>query len=164
MKMPKIFLRKIIIGFLLLVMAAGFTLVLKETLDTKDPESALPTISVQYNDGQVQGVYRAGYSWSFFTTIENRQAPSLAPEDLPLTPVAVLPAHPVKITFSKTPSELRIWRAKGRYSTDYLELSNEQEGVFDTPSMPGVYLYKVKADWGSRGTIQYYFALDVQAQ
>lgn len=157
-------IRKLIIGLFLVVAATGITVFIKETLDTKDPESALPIISIVYEGAEMQGVYRAGYTWSFFTTIEDRQAPSLAPEDLPLTPTPVLPGRTMEIKFSNTPSELRVWRATGRYSSDYVELTSDTPSVITTPSAPGVYVYRLKADWGARGTIQYFFALDVQAQ
>ncbi|MEG2165462.1 MAG: hypothetical protein RRY96_04145, partial [Ruthenibacterium sp.] len=108
-------------------------------------------------------IYRAGYEWSFFTTME-RQAPTLAQEDLPITPYDMQPDAAIKISFSKTPSTLRVWRANGRYSTDFTELASEDKSTFTTPHDAGVYLYKVKAEWGRRGFIQYYFAVDVKKQ
>lgn len=161
MKLPIIFFRKLIVGMLLVITAAGLTVVIKESLDTKDPESALPIITIRCADTELQGVYRAGYTWSFFTTVEDRQAPSLAPEDLPITPVDVATAQPLTITFSKTPSSIRVWRAQGRYSTDYMELSSEKAGELSTPNQPGTYVFRVLADWGRRGNIQYFFALTV---
>ena len=165
MKVRKVLVQKILLGILLIALAAGVTVFIKESLDTQDPESALPLITVAYNDGEMsaQNVFRAGYTWSFFTTVEVWQAPSIAAEDLPITPVDIQPSTPIKVMFSSTPSELRIWRAEGRYSSDFLEISCDNPGEFTAPATPGTYLYRIKADWGSRGDIQYYFALTVTA-
>ena len=35
-------------------------------------------------------------------------------------------------------------------------------GRFSTPTTPGLYFYKVRAEWSGRGFIQYYFALQVR--
>ncbi|MEG2930908.1 MAG: hypothetical protein RR825_03900 [Ruthenibacterium sp.] len=163
MKGHKLVVRKILLGIVLVSLAAVITVFIKESLDTQDPESALPLITVKYNSGEMsaQNIYRAGYQWSFFTTVEDWQAPSLSPEDLPITPVDIQPGTPIQISFSSTPSELRIWRAAGRYSTDFLELSCPVTGEFTAPASPGIYLYRVVASWGNRGEIQYYFALSV---
>ncbi|MEG0167809.1 MAG: hypothetical protein RSD01_04360 [Ruthenibacterium sp.] len=165
MKTPKLLIRKILLGMVLIAIAAGITVFIKESLDTQDPESALPIIRVEYNGIEMPPavIYRAGYEWSFFTTME-RQAPTLAQEDLPITPYDMQPDAAIKISFSKTPSTLRVWRANGRYSTDFTELASEDKSTFTTPHDAGVYLYKVKAEWGRRGFIQYYFAVDVKKQ
>ncbi|MEG2286481.1 MAG: hypothetical protein RSC00_01115 [Ruthenibacterium sp.] len=163
MKGRKLVVRKVLLGIVLVLLAAGITVFIKESLDTQDPESALPLITVRYNDGEMsaQNIYRAGYQWSFFTTVEDWQAPDLAPEDLPITPVEIQPGTPLEMSFSSTPSSLRIWRAAGRYSSDFLELSCPISGEFSAPANPGIYLYRAVASWGHRGEIQYYFALSV---
>ena len=53
MKLPKIFFRKLIIGAVLLAIATGMTAFIKESLDTQDPESALPIITVLYGDEEL---------------------------------------------------------------------------------------------------------------
>lgn len=163
MKVSKSIVRKILLGTLLIALSACVSVFIKETLDTQDPESALPIITVTYNDTNMQpeSVYRAGYTWSFFTTVEAWQAPSLAPEDLPLSPVEVAAGTPMTVTFTSKPSKVRIWRAQGLYSGEFLEISCDVPGEFLAPATPGLYLFRVKADWGSRGNIQYYFALSV---
>ena len=163
MKMPKIFIRKLLLGIVLIGIAIGITVVIKESLDTQDPESALPIIKVEYNgtDVPAANIFRAGYEWNFFTTVE-RHAPVIAQEDLPLTPFDVQKEMPMRISFTKEPAAMRIWRADGRYSTNYIELASDNVAEFLTPSLKGVYVYKIKADWGSRGYIQYYFAIEVK--
>ncbi len=162
--MRTIFIRKLVLGAILIALCAGITLLIKEALDTQDPESALPIITITYNEGifPEQSIYRAGYTWSFVTTVENWQAPSLLPEDLPIMPERVLADMPMKITFSQTPQDVQIFRASGRYSTDFLEVSTQVDGEFYTPTAQGEYLYRVVANWGSRGEIQYYFAMSVE--
>ncbi len=64
MKLPKIFFRKLIIGAVLLAIATGMTAFIKESLDTQDPESALPIITVLYGDEELvpdKEVRRAGF-------------------------------------------------------------------------------------------------------
>jgi hypothetical protein len=156
----KPFLKKVLLGTVLIALAAVVTVFLKETLDTQDPESALPIITVEYNGLALPDVYRAGYEWSFFATVE-RRTPQLSEADIPLVPADVLPAAPIRITFSKEPSVLTIKRAAGRYSTDFLEITDVQDGTFRTPTVAGIYVYKVYAEWYGRGNIQYYFALQV---
>ncbi len=163
MKLRTVIIRKFLLGAFLIAVCAGMTFIIKESLDTRDPETALPIITITYNDAVFpqQNIYRAGYTWSFITTVEKWQAPSLLPEDLPIVPENVLADMPVEITFSQTPQTLQIYRATGRYSTDFLEISTEADGEFYTPTTQGEYLYKVVAGWGSRGEIQYYFAMSV---
>ena len=112
MKLPKIFFRKLIIGAVLLAIATGMTAFIKESLDTQDPESALPIITVLYGDEELvpdKEVRRAGWEWNFFLTQE--KTPLLSPEDVPLQPVDVMPGAQMRILFTKEPSELRVMRA-----------------------------------------------------
>ena len=163
MKLPKIFFRKLIIGAVLLAIATGMTAFIKESLDTQDPESALPIITVLYGDEELipdKEVRRAGWEWNFFLTQE--KTPLLSPEDVPLQPVDVMPGAQMRILFTKEPSELRVMRAVSDKPTEYLELSDAGGGRFSTPTTPGLYFYKVRAEWSGRGFIQYYFALQVR--
>ena len=57
---------------------------------------------------------------------------------------------------------LRVMRAVSDKPTEYLELSDAGGGRFSTPTTPGLYFYKVRAEWSGRGFIQYYFALQVR--
>lgn len=165
MKLKKQFFRKLLIGAVLILVSAGITMLIKESLDTKDPESSLPIISITCGEVDIppDAVYRAGYEWSFFATMARRDAPSVLPEDLPISPFPVYAGEPMQITFTTTPSEIRVWRAEGRYGTEFLEVSGEEKGMFATPTTPGIYMFRVLADWGGRGNIQYYFSLDVQS-
>lgn len=53
---------------MLLAIATGMTAFIKESLDTQDPESALPIITVLYGDEELvpdKEVRRAGWEWNF---------------------------------------------------------------------------------------------------
>lgn len=165
MKLPKLFFKKLFLGAVLIAAAALAASVLKEMLDTKNPESALPVISVRYEYGEQalsneREVRRAGWEWEFFLTKE--KTPLISLEDVPVTPADVLPGARMTVTFSKQPSKLQIFqRAYDDIPSEFQELSFADSGSFFTPTKPGRYYYKVYAEW-PRGFIQYYFALQVQ--
>ena len=50
MKGHAMLIRKLVIGAVCILLAAGLTLVLKEVLDTQEPEQALPILEVRCND------------------------------------------------------------------------------------------------------------------
>ena len=162
MKYPKTIIRKELLGVLLITLASLGALFIKESLDTKDPQSALPDIEVNYNGAPLPAgsVFMAGYSWNFLTTIET--SPQLMPEDIPLYPVDVQQQIPMKISFTKPPKSLKISRAEGRYSADFIEITSEVDGEILSPSVPGIYVYKVEAGWGFRGSILYYFSVQTK--
>ena len=159
--MPKIVLKKVLAGILLIALSAGITVLIKEALDTLDPESSLPLFEVSIGGNKINEVYRAGYEWSFFTTME-RQAPRLSESDIPLVPVETLPQAPIQLSFSKQPSEVRIFRSESGPDSTYMELVNADPMSFSAPVRGGMYVYKVQAQWNNRGEIQYYFAVHVR--
>ena len=166
MKISHLALRKLLLGAVLLLVAAAITMFIKESLDTQNPESALPILTIEYNGTEVppsqEGfLYRAGYEWSFFTTVE-RRAPQLAENDLPLIPLDVSPQAELELRFLKEPSSIKVLRASGTGSTEFLELTDASDGTFNTPTTSGVYVYKILAEWSTRGYIQYYFSLNVR--
>lgn len=161
MKQPATVLKKLLLGAVLITLSACLTMLIKESLDTQDPEAALPILTVTCGDVPINDVYRAGYAWSFFATVE-RRTPQLLEEDLPLVPVDVNPQTEVRLNFSSPPSELQVQRAQGLGSGEYLQMVSDNPSVFRAPSAPGVYVYKVIATWSRRGYIQYYFALQVR--
>lgn len=175
MKMPKIFFRKVIVGAVLIALSAAVTMALKEALDTQNPESALPILTVTCNGTPLntgtnnsaligtepQSLLRAGYEWSFFTTIERRTPPVTA-EDLPLQPTTISAGVPISLTFTKEPSRVQVWRAEGLHGQDFLELSSADPCNFSAPSTAGTYIYRVRAEWTGRGYIQYFFCITTQ--
>lgn len=161
MKQPATVLKRVLLGAVLIALSACLSMVIKESLDTQDPESALPILTVTCDGTPITDVYRAGYVWSFFATME-RRTPQLLEEDLPLVPVDVNPQAEVRMAFSTPPSQLQVQRAQGLGSRDYLQVVSDDPSVFRAPTEPGVYVYKVLASWSGRGYIQYYFALQVR--
>ncbi len=165
MKLPKVFFRKLALGAALIALAALTAYILKEMLDTKNPESALPVVSVEYEYGEhalsnEREVRRAGWEWEFFLTKE--KTPMLSLEDVPVTPVDVLPGARMTIHFSKEPTDLRIYRrAYEDRPSEFQETGFSSGTSFYTPTQPGRYYYRIYAEW-PRGVIQYYFALQVQ--
>ena len=53
MKISRIALRKLVVGAVLLLVAAAITMFIKESLDTQNPESALPILTVEYSGAAV---------------------------------------------------------------------------------------------------------------
>ncbi len=164
MKMRRRLIKKIILATVLLIASAVVTVIIKEALDTQDPEAALPIITIKYNDTQINSdnIYRAGYDWSFFTTVDRWQAPSLQPGDLPIVPQEVPENTLLEISFTSSPTEIEIYRTTGMQSTDFLKIETENIGEFYAPVESGEYLYKLRAVFGNKGEIQYYFALTVK--
>ena len=70
MHTPKRVIRKLLLGTALMAIAICITILIRENMDVKDPEQALPTISITINGDTKMNdrmVFRAGYEWSFFT-------------------------------------------------------------------------------------------------
>ncbi len=157
-KIPKIFIKKIIIGAVLVALSLVITVVIKESLDTQDPENALPLAAVTYEGIPIPDIYRASYEWSFFTTRELSD-PLTAVSDMPLSPYDVQSDKEITLDFSSKPSSLRIWRSDNN-GLDFTELAIEGSS-FKTPAASGVYIYRLRGEW-SRGYVEYYFMLDVK--
>ncbi len=160
MKLPKQFLKKFLLGIILIAIAAGISVFIKESLDTMDPESSLPILTVRQDRQVITDVYRAGYEWNFFATVE-RRTPQVSGADIPLVPVPVPPQAEITLRFTKDPSALRVFRSDNQRTSHYLEIADEDPSTFLTPSKPGMYVYKILAEWFGRGNIQYYFAIQV---
>lgn len=154
MKSKTEYLKKAAAAVALILLSALASLLIKETLDSFDPENALPQIQVSAG-WTVPEVRRAGYEWSFLTTV--KRSPIVSPPDLPLAVVDAPPQTPIVINFSTAYQSLTVSRADGLNSTDYIPISGEVR----TPIQPGIYVYKVEAQF-KRGTIVYYFALEVR--
>ena len=75
------------------------------------------------NDQVITDVYRAGYEWRYFATVE-RRAPQVTEADLPLVPVDVAPQARIALNFSSDPSSLHVYRTESQASPNYLELVN----------------------------------------
>ena len=97
---PRLIIRKLILGAVLMTVAILITLLIRENMDVKDPEQALPTITVTVNGDMNLNdrmVFRAGYEWNFLTTVA-KNTPTYTSEGLrqqiyPVTVRSLPPAH-----------------------------------------------------------------------
>lgn len=161
----KIVARKLLVGVLALAAAAAITLFIKENLDVKDPETALPTIQIA-TEGVVlspEMVFRAGYEWNFFTATEIN-TPVWTTEDIlsRTYPVDVPPRAKLDIDFSLDVDTLKVSRAEESDFSTFVTLAEENPDSLIAPAEGGRYLYKIEAGFGRRGSIIYYLLLNVK--
>ena len=160
-------IRKLIIGALALALAICVTIFIRENMDVKDPEQALPTITITLNDTTAlapEMIFRAGYEWNFLTTTA-KHTPPYSGQDLQqyTPPVEVLARTYMEIDFSLEPKNLVISRSDQDNYDSFLDLVDVGTGPIIAPATPGIYMYRIQADFGWRGSIVYFFRVRVQA-
>lgn len=159
-------IKKILLGTVLVILAAIAALFIKENLDVKDPESALPDLTVTVNNMTLSSsmVFRAGYEWNFWATVE-RHTPAYAPSDITshVYPVDIAPRSVMQLSFSLRCKNMKVSRASDapEYS-HYIQLENVDPASIIMPASPGRYMYKVEADFGWRGSVLYYIMVNVK--
>lgn len=163
---PKLVIRKLALGALLMAIAIFITVLIRENMDVKDPEQALPTLSITINGDTKMNdrmVLRAGYEWNFFTTVA-KDTPNYTTSSIrdQIYPVDVPPNSVLNIDFSLQPKTLRIQRASDDKLENFVELADVSSGQLIAPSTPGLYLYQLEAGFGWRGSIRYFFMIRVQ--
>lgn len=163
---PRLIIRKLILGAVLMTVAILITLLIRENMDVKDPEQALPTITVTVNGDMNLNdrmVFRAGYEWNFLTTVA-KNTPTYTSESLrqQIYPVDLAPNSVLDIHFSMDAKTLRIQRASDDDLENFVELADVSDGQIIAPSTPGLYLYQVEAGFGWRGSVRYFFMVRVQ--
>ena len=156
-------LRRYIIAFVLLLVAGYISVVIKDTIDSKNPEVSLPIINVTTGYSTIPNVPRAGYEWNFRT--KSVMSPYVSVLDIPLIAYDALPDTPILIGFTIPHTELNLYEGEGmmvngRVATT--ELFKSKNYSSKTPEEEGIYVYKVVAKF-EQGTIVHYFALDVKA-
>ena len=67
------------------------------------------------------------------------------------------------IAFSMEPRKLTISRSDEENFDAFLDLVDAGDGPLIAPATPGVYMYRIQADFGWRGSIVYFFRIRVQA-
>ena len=163
MKLPKTFFQKLIVGSVLIFLAAGISLLIKDALDTKTPTSALPILTVKCNDVPIStdSVHMAEYQWNFWTSVE-RLVNNYNPSDMKEQVIAtnVLPHVPLEIEYSRSAISTTLSRATSVDSVDFTVVEPDKSGNIYTPPMPGNYIYRVEASF-DRGSVIYYFAISV---
>lgn len=158
-------LRKILVGTALVVLSAAISLFIKENLDVKSPEDALPNLTIEVNGLSIapEMVLRAGYEWNFWTTTE-KNTPAYTPEDLlrMVYPVDMPPRSVIDLDFSIELKDLRISRADDAEFRYFIEMAGTNEGQIIAPAQTGRYMYKIEAGFGPRGSVIYYMLVDIQ--
>lgn len=168
---------KILAGILLITLAAGLTYIIKEKLSARNPKNALPTISILYNNAPLptEHIALASYSWRFLN--EETQEVILDGDDWQKISYApVVPDSPLEISFSYPCDEIKISRAEEGSMIFHEISSNLSNGTASadtadpntvllrtpTPSVSLKYTYRIEANWGIRGSVQYYFNIEVR--
>lgn len=157
--------RKLLIGAVLIGLAAAVSLFIKENLDVKSPEDALPDITVSVNGLPIapEMVLRAGYEWNFWTTTE-KNTPAYTSEELlrMVYPVDMPLRSVIDLSFSIKVKDLKISRADDAEYRYFIELAGAGEGQVIAPAQAGQYLYKIEAGFGRRGSVIYYLMVNVK--
>lgn len=153
-------LGRILLAVLFLVIAGAIAVVVKDMLSERNPEYALPVLQVEYNGNPLpqENVTMDSYSWRFF-----RQTREWQLEDREIwrsMPAAWVDAGmPLILDFSYRGGEVSISRSyeNGTFS--------EVEGSrLETPREPGIYTYRIEAEWRLRGTVVYYVRVRIPAR
>ena len=156
-------LRRYLIAFVLLLVAGYISVFIKDTIDSRNPEVALPIINVTTGYSTLPNVPRAGYDWNFRT--KSVKAPYVSTMDVPLIAYDALPDTPILIGFTMPHNELNLYEGKGTLVNGRVvanEVFRSKNYSARTPSEEGIYVYKVVAKF-DQGTIVHYFALEVEA-
>ena len=147
---------KVLLGIVLITLAAFSSLLLKETLDSTDPENNLPLIEASVGYTKLN-VVCANFEWNYITRKVRGPALSAEAGDLPLAPQDVAPNARLVIVMSDPKYlSIKVSRADGLYGAEYLSVY----GDVMTPSVPGVYVYKIEVAY-KKGSLLYYTAVRV---
>ena len=157
--------RKLLIGAAAMAAAICITIFIRENMDVQDPEQALPVMTVTMNGSAAippDMVFRAGYEWNFLTTTA-KDTPPYSTQDLQqhTPPVDMFARTYMDIDFSIQPKSLVISRASEENYDLFMDLVDVEDGPLIAPATPGVYMYRIQADFGWRGSAIYFFRVRV---
>lgn len=158
-------IRKVLLGTVLLILAMCITVFIRENMNVQSPETALPTIKVTMNETTTfapESVFRAGYEWNFFTTTAKHTPPySMSDLKQVTPPVQVVPRASLALEFSIKPKKITVSRADGKDADTFMDLVGNGSEPIITAAVPGEYMYRIQADFGWRGSIIYFFRVQV---
>ena len=140
-------LRRYAVAFVLLILAGYISVFIKDTIDSRNPDVALPVISVTTGYSPIPNVPRAGYEWQYRTK-------------------SVMAPYVSSMDFSMPYKGLTLYESKGVLINGRVlatEDFTEKKYSNNTPNKEGIYVYKVVAQF-EQGTIMHYFALDVSSK
>lgn len=156
MKLKAQMAMRVALAVVLLVAAGLLAMVIKDTLAQRNPESALPVIHVDY-EGQglpAKHVVMDSYEWYFIgKTIHWQEADRENWKEM--EPAWVKGSVPLEVWFSFPADNVKVWREKD--GSGHFE---EVLGNLETPALPGVYTYRIEAEW-QRGSVAYYVRVQV---
>ena len=156
-------MRRYAIAFVMLIVAGYLSVVIKDTIDSRNPEVSLPAVTVSAGYAAIPNVPRAGYEWSFRT--KDIMAPYVSSIDVPLVAYDSLPDTPIVIDFSIPYKQISLYESEGVLINGRVVANGEfKEKKYsnNTPNEDGIYVYKMVARF-EQGTIVHFFALDVAA-
>lgn len=158
-------MKRLLIGILLVAVAAFLALFLKDYLDQKNPESAIPQLTVTADATDVE-TYLSNYYWRFLSGTEVQMtAPMLEQLDLGLglagwedgfVPSTELGGgERLRFFFSQQETVIHVDRTD---AYDYRFNPADDDTV--VPYQKGVYYYRVTAEF-ERGRVESYFRINV---
>lgn len=156
MKQPKRVILRALAAVLCILLAALVSILIKERIDSTDPDNSLPLIDVSVGYTKLM-VPRANFEWNYIT--RTVYGPALSPEsgDLQLAVLDVMPGAPMVITMSDPGYlQMKVSRADG-LGSEYYEIAG---GDILTPTIPGVYIYKIEVGY-KKGSLLYYTAIRI---
>lgn len=160
-------IRRYILAFVLIVLAGYISVVIKDSIDSNNPELSLPVINVTAGYSPIpdvaKNVPRAGYEWHYRT--KSVMSPYVSSMDTPLIAYDALIDVPILIGFSVPHNQLTLYESEGVLINGRAVPSGEfveKKYSNNTPNNEGIYVYKVVAQF-DQGTVVHYFALDVSA-
>lgn len=163
MRVNKQLLKKMAIGIALVFVAGVLSFIIKDTLAMQAPENALPVMQVYFNDVETgvqlhpKHILRDSYSWRFLWKTVAGGNPD--PDAIHNIEPAWVPAGaPLLLEFSFRNSESKVSMAKD--GGEFIDLGEN----LSAPMTPGVYTYRVWAGWGVRGSVLYYFKIQVPGE
>lgn len=161
LKLPKQLLVRIATGAVLILLAAFVTIFVRDSLNMRNPENALPDIYVYYKGKEAgvifpaEHVERYEYTWRFLFW----QPVSGGALDLEswrgIKPGLVDPASDIDIEFSFPPKEMKVYMATSE--SPFVEMPRD----LYAPDYPATYTYKVEATWGNDRVVKYYFRIRI---
>jgi len=154
--------KRVILGAFLISLSVFVSLYLKEYMDRKNPDYAIPQLTVTA-DGQVLDLYLSNYYWrlNFGKEVEKLE-PEIDGGAVRILDEGIVQKNTLhggeelKYEFSQQESIRYIDRSEAYSTVSFLLADNERYA----PSEPGVYYYRVSAEF-ERGRVEYYFRVDV---
>lgn len=150
-------LMKIALAVVCLLLAALLTTLLYSALALQNPVNAVPTMQVQYGGAPLpaQHVMMSSYDWWFFYTTQSGVLGQ--PDDWMNLPAGLVePGSPLEIELSRPANTVRVSRNHAN-ERSFVDIGGELRA----PPDPGVYTFRVEAEWSRMGSAQYYFRIEV---